>query len=384
MVKSDDQHYSRSLEIGQANQRLWPRVQRWCRHIGMEMTSQGMLAQMTGLPIGHLRIVCPHGHSMMEAMQLDWVAASFIQHNCIGCPHHAEISPDNFGREVIASRQRHEVEAKEAEDRRRQLRAQVYETAASALKTGKPTEESVNRFILDLFGSDEEAARSKELLVQAAELGPELFSDAALRVMADAIGGPHAASCIEAARIICRQRATVPTEILAATLRAVEQGSDSACGLLCDAIDYGQETTPILASVSTIIALPGYGRFHSMIGATYQRPAYPSTVELLTKLLERDAATVQTAFAQRLKAPEKMVRFNAIELLTELLPDQALHVLVLANQLLRSLELPDDIYEGTSADGAACTLLAHLYAFAPEEMEERIQAYLPAATPGGP
>ena len=241
MVKNHDQEYSRSIEIGQANQRLWPRVKRWCRHINVEMTSSGMLAQAMELPIGHLRVVCPHGHSNMEAMHLDWVAGVFIRQNCIGCPHHDEISPDNYGREVIAAAEQQESETKAADDRRTQLKAQAYEAAADALKSGKPTEESVNRFILDLFGNDEEAARSKDLLVQAAELGPELFSDASLRVMADAFAGPYSSSSIEAARIICRQRNSVPNELLTAALRAVEQHSDAACGLLCDAIEYGED-----------------------------------------------------------------------------------------------------------------------------------------------
>jgi hypothetical protein len=54
------------------------------------------------------------------------------------------------------------------------------------VRSGKPTEKSVNRFILDLFGSNEEAARFKDFLVQTAELGPECFSDAHLRMMSDA------------------------------------------------------------------------------------------------------------------------------------------------------------------------------------------------------
>ena len=95
MVQSHDQMFSHSTEIGEANQRLQPRVKQWCWHID----------------------------------------------------------------------------------------------AANALQSRRPTEESVNRFILDLVGSDEEAARSKDLLVQAAELGPECFSDASLRVMADASQG---------------------------------------------------------------------------------------------------------------------------------------------------------------------------------------------------
>jgi hypothetical protein len=104
MVQSHDQEYSRAIELGQANERLLPRIKRWCRHINMEMASSGMLAQAFGLPIGHLRVICPHGHSTMEAMQLDMVAATFIRHNCIGCPHHDEVSSDNYGREVIAAK----------------------------------------------------------------------------------------------------------------------------------------------------------------------------------------------------------------------------------------------------------------------------------------
>ena len=95
MVQSHDQMFSHSTEIGEANQRLRPRVKQWCRHID----------------------------------------------------------------------------------------------AANALRSRKPTEKSVNRFIFDLFGSNEEAARFKDSLVRAAELGPECFSDASLRMMSDASQG---------------------------------------------------------------------------------------------------------------------------------------------------------------------------------------------------
>jgi hypothetical protein len=90
--------------------------------------------------------------------------SSFIRQNCVGCTHHEEISPNNFGRDVIAAKERHETEAKTADDRRKQLKAQTYEAAANALNSGEPTEESVNRFIVDLFGGDDEAERSKDLL----------------------------------------------------------------------------------------------------------------------------------------------------------------------------------------------------------------------------
>src|SRR5262245_41126400 len=106
MVKRHDQMFSQAMESGQANQRLWPRVQRWCRHIKAEMTSGGFLGLATGLPIGFQKITCPHGHTLSESTNLGAEAERFILGNCIGCPHHDELSPDNYGREVIATKER--------------------------------------------------------------------------------------------------------------------------------------------------------------------------------------------------------------------------------------------------------------------------------------
>src|SRR6266511_2836690 len=95
-----DRDMETALEIGQKNARLWPQVQRWCRHLKIEQVTAGLLASAYGLPIGSLRVVCPHGISQSESMHLDWVATSFILSNCIGCAHHSEVHPDNYGRTI--------------------------------------------------------------------------------------------------------------------------------------------------------------------------------------------------------------------------------------------------------------------------------------------
>jgi|GEM_PF-2999905 len=380
MVKRDDQMFSQGWEIGQANQRLLPRVKRWCRHIDVKMTSYGMLAQATGLPIGHLKVICPHGNTFSESAHLSWEASEFILHNCVGCTHHEEISPDNYGREVLAEKERRDRQEADAVDRRKELKAQSYEAAAAALKSGQPKEESVNRFVLDMFGSEEEADRSKVLLIEAAELGWDFFSDAALDVLADAFTGRNGVSCIEAARMVCRHRKMVPDALTPAALKAVEQGCDAACGLLSDAIESGQDAAAILRALPLIIAVPEYGGFGVLAGLSGEWPTYPGSVELVCTLMKISSETLTGAFAERLKSPEKLVRFNAIRLLTDLLPRQVEEIMPLIDELLRSLELPDDIYEGSSADGAACNLLAHLYAYAPQTVEASIRAFLRMAS----
>jgi hypothetical protein len=380
MVKRDDQIFSQGLEIGEANQRLLPRVKAWCRHIDVQMTSSGVLAQMTGLPVGHLKVVCPHGITLSESAHLSWEVSEFIPRNCVGCAHHEEISPDNYGREVLAEKERRDQEEADAAAQRKELSAQSYEAASAALKSGHPKEESVNRFVLDMFGSQEEADRSRALLIEAAELGWDCFSEAALKVLGDGFGGANGVSCIEAARIVCRHRKMVHSGLIVKAMTAVGQRRDVACGLLSDAIECGYNAADVLAELPLIVAVPEYGRFGVLAALGGKSPEYSGTIELVRKLIELDPAAVRGAFAERLKSPEKMVRFNAIRLLTDFLPGQVDAILGLTDALLRSLELPDDIYDGASADGAASNLLAHLYAYAPHSVEPSIQQFLPLAS----
>src|SRR5688572_5740086 len=95
--KSEDRHVMEMLELGRKNAELWPRVQRWCEHLSIEMTSAGLLAEIHKLPIGSLRVACPHGKSLSESMHLHSVARTFILANCDGCPYHKEVSADNYG-----------------------------------------------------------------------------------------------------------------------------------------------------------------------------------------------------------------------------------------------------------------------------------------------
>jgi hypothetical protein len=99
--RSEEQRMQRSVEMGEANAALIPRLERWCSNLRVELTSSGLLAQMSQLPIGMMQINCPHGEKGIQAMNLREVAAYFIAENCRGCPHHEELNPDNAGRDIL-------------------------------------------------------------------------------------------------------------------------------------------------------------------------------------------------------------------------------------------------------------------------------------------
>ena len=62
-----------SVKIGEANAALIPRLQRWCEHLRIEQTSAGLLAEMSGLPIGMMQVVCEHATKGLQALRASLV-----------------------------------------------------------------------------------------------------------------------------------------------------------------------------------------------------------------------------------------------------------------------------------------------------------------------
>jgi hypothetical protein len=235
MVRKD-REMEAAVEIGRKNARLWPQVQRWCRHLKIEQVTAGLLTSAYRLPIGRLRVVCPHGISQSESMHLDWVATSFILGNCIGCAYHSEVHPDNYGRTILQKQKEADAKEQELQDRRERLRQEALETAREALETSEITERSVNTLILEAQSGTEPAHRVREQLIEAARIAPEMFPENALQVITDNFTEPSAPIYIRCVTELCRSRQDVPDFVRSAALSAVNIGSieaaDSACLLL--------------------------------------------------------------------------------------------------------------------------------------------------------
>jgi hypothetical protein len=377
MVKKDNT-YQDSIEIGQKNQRILPDLKRWCRHIEVEQTSAGLLAQMTGLPIGFLRVTCPHGAPVGESMHLDWEAKRFILHNCLTCPHHAEVSPDNYGRRMLAEKEKADADALMAESHRQRLKDEAFTGAQAALKTPEITQGSVNRLILELQSPVQGAQDLSAQLLEASRLGPEFFSDTALRVLADGFLEEQGDVRIEVVRQVCQHRRSIPDFIFESASRAIsEKASDPACGIIADFITFGGDISKVLTLLPSIIALPDYHRFgRHGVRSHFDRAKYPGAIGLLNVLMNADPKPVQQEFTAALRAEKKYTRVNAIETLSDLLPNNATTIVPLTAVLLRSLELADDFHM-ESADAAACHLLALLYAHSPSTIDEQLERYYP-------
>ncbi len=191
MAKEGNQRkeFEDAMRIGERNAALIPRLHQWCSHLEAKLVSSGMYAQMTKLPIGMMTINCPHAKGLsMQSMHLADVAAYFVNENCIGCPHHEELNPDNAGRDILRESDKDRTAQATApiqSEAKQRLAGLVTGDLAQALKSAPTTEQSILELVAGLDDKDSSVDAAK-ILLQAADLAPDFFSALACEVMPSA------------------------------------------------------------------------------------------------------------------------------------------------------------------------------------------------------
>jgi hypothetical protein len=302
-------------------------------------------------------------------------ATSFVLSNCIGCAHHSELHPDNYGRTILQKKKEADAKEQELRDRRERLRQEALETAREALESSEITEKSVNSLILEAQSDTEQAHRVREQLIKAARIAPEMFSENALQVIADNFMVPSAPIYIRCATELCRSRQNVPDFMLSAALNAVDIGpmeaADSACLLLdlhaqINGISILQSHLPSLLQILDR-RMPRWLR-HDDLAVT----DIPGMITVLRTYMVADPNLVLAQFRSRLAIDENDSRLSTAEILTILLHDYPEQILSLLSELLASLDFADDPYSA-SANHPICNILAHLYIHSSTKVEEAIE-----------
>ncbi len=379
IMAQKDRHTQKMIELGKENQTLIPKIKNWCRHIDIKQFSAGMLAVVTHLPIGQLQVICEYGVPSGTAMNLDWIARDFILANCIQCSYHQELSPENFGRLIIAEKESEIAEKRETEIRRQQLEKELYIQAKATLDTKEVTEGSVNRLILNLYSKEiEDSSELHSQLVEAAQMAPEFFSEKALQVLTDCFLEDFGKVCIQVTRKICKFRKEIPDFVFQMSCSVISNGFsekiDDAYGIIADYIELNgaQSVLPILPEI--ISAADYYRSLWLTHGFRHETPHLPNLIDLFHFLFNNEPDAVRAAFQSRLHIDHKETKFNTAKLLLNLLPGEIDNIIPLTRDILRSLELEDDHFED-SADEAVYNLLAHLYVYSPSIIGKEVDDY---------
>jgi hypothetical protein len=364
--------------MGQQNQALLPRVRNWCRHLQIADYSGGLVHELYGLPM-NLELSCPHAEGQYRAMNLEMNARMFIAEKCVDCAFHAEMFPQNFGREVLAQRQQAAqaaaLQAEEQAARRAELQAEIDALLAGEVTQGDTKSLSILKLVQQL-GSAQADHAAAATVVEAARLSPGFFTPAALNYLALHLDTPQAPLLLQALRMLLEASHELPEFARQRLRAAIEDGEplDAAVGVLGVAL----APADLVAQPEMIRRIVGRLRYghRAMRAEEETATVYPQVVALLQRYAAADVTACQQLLAEQVALPGKQDRLRVLGLLQDLVAAAPELVLPLTGAVVRSLAFEEDGY-GESADHAARRLLASLYAHAPEAVFTTLRELYP-------
>ena len=371
--RSEGRRIQQAVEMGEANARLIPKIQGWCRHLEIKQESAGLVAEMYQLPIGMMRISCPHASGGgIISMHLSHVATHFITENCRNCSHHQLVSLDNIGREILDREEevkaRLVIDENHAKQAKLKLRELVSGDLTKALRTENVTAQSVLELVA-LLDNETTQVEAANKLTKAAELAPEFFTPLAVEVICSYFPEPqHGELCMDVVLRLNAQTQQFPEVAFLAAKTCLEKAKnqDKACFLIGHYWQAGNPS-PDAELVENIITT----RHHHDWLERFETGSFEGRDFALTVVGEQNSVMLAAILKQQLVINDKNIRINASTIIRTLSKNFPPLAQELTDSLIDSLELDDDIYEA-SADGAARRTLAIIYMSHPEFTHEKI------------
>lgn len=367
--RSEHRRIEESIELGRRNVECITGLTQWCRHARIEQVSQGMLAEMTSLPIGLISVSCPHSAGGSSSMNLPWIVPEFILQSCINCQHHQPNGDTSWAEQIIENSRKHKADADRRLKERQQQLAKIRESLRSIPNQAKSKapvqEQKVVELIEGLF--DDNSTRQEESykqLVEAARIGPELFSNGMIDLLLEqCVRQEFSAKCLRICSELASKRKDYSERFFQTGCEAIRREifPERAAELLNANLDKHK-----LPMESVIVRhLIVYQSYYRPIGGFREKvPEYPFSTLLLLAYSDTAPDLLFSEIRKCLKTDNKRVRCDVcgvIRSMRGLKPD---FVVKLVPDLVDSLSLDDDLYED-SADHAECAEIAAAFHIEP-------------------
>ena len=82
--ESQRSDFERYVKLGYENAECLRQMRSWCKHAEINRVSEGLYAQITGLPIASHSMSCPYVEGRSQTMNLRWIFSDFLVQNCAG------------------------------------------------------------------------------------------------------------------------------------------------------------------------------------------------------------------------------------------------------------------------------------------------------------
>lgn len=167
-----------AIAVGERNKRTMELVHNWCGHVKAKRHGGiGMVEQMTGLPIGHFFLECPHAPAGgMAAFEFSETALDFYDRNCVDCRHRKPMRFPTIS-VLVAERDQRVAAQRVKQERAEEVKADrlaARQAARQAIRTSlDPVAATTLDRITELDRQEEGADRR---LVETAKLARETFT----------------------------------------------------------------------------------------------------------------------------------------------------------------------------------------------------------------
>lgn len=362
------------LKLGEENAEYIRNVRNWCKHFRVEMKSAGLLAEMSGLPIGSHAISCQYSEGWTEAMNLPWIIPEFIVTYCAGCQYHEPNGNTDWGEEIIKKHQQQLHEHLSAnqirQEQLRRLREELQELPRAAKESSEIDERQILIFIEELFSDDTVKQEiNVDLLLQSARIGAELFSPVAIDILIDqSLSEEFALHCLPICAELADKREDLEARLESMAFKAIEQNiypelAATVILRLDQKVNY--PLSPKI--IENLISNQNHSTLFNGWGG--KAPSYPNTTKILARCYEATSSSVINPCRSRLQCDEKYIRVNvcgAIKLLQDVQPQIGIDLL---SELVASLELYDDHYDDR-ADDKAKQRIAEVFRHVPSLVDD--------------
>ena len=366
-----EREIEKMVALGRKNLVLIPQVENWCNHVEIQDQSGGLIAELYQIPT-MLGIGCPHASGGYSGANFEWSARDFILENCKNCQFHKKISSPNFGEDVFRNYAEFIEQQKEEQQRVHQKRLELHEYI-TGLKKSLPEpdikELSIHK-IIEQFPTSNIRRELAEQLVEASQLTPSFFSVLSLEALSlyfkeEDIGG----RLQEATANILRSRPIFSDFFWKQLLKSIEIDVDASAQIL-DCLYPLKDPEFFRPAIEKLIHALNF-----RLGFNHyadDRPTHDQACAFLLTVCKHDKNFIISQVRSALLSEDKKKRIDANYLFQSLLRNDFFEGMAFLDDLIPSLEKPDDRYE-ESADKCTLTSLSHLFKKKPEAVFQKIK-----------
>ena len=374
--QSDD--FRRSMKIGEDNAECLRQMRSWCKHVEIERTSEGLYAQVTGLPIASHSVACPQVEDKTESMNLRWIFSDFLVKHCATCPHHAPNGDLSWGQEIIDKHwedvQEREQADKEEADRIFKLRSELRSKSKDISEETEPESHRVLKYLEAVFSEDEaERNEVSERLKQAVRLGADLFPDAAINLVLQLAGSNDFSElmlpvCAE----LARRRSDLGSRLSKVALDNIEKGlypelSASVLDML------GSDVAYPLSELHIERLLFSQNHYHPFFSRTGEKPKNPHSTAVIVQSFDAEPDSVQNTVRRGLQNEKEAIRFQLCRAIRLIQNHRPQFIDNLLGDLIRAL----DFHENTqSEEERPSTQIIHILQSAFRYSTKRVDKFL--------